>query len=230
MDNKLIELLDRHERARFESFQHSDAQRRFLAGAALLRVVAAQELGTSPSEVNVDRKCERCADWHGRPRLPGADLEVSVSHSGDMAVVATCWNCPVGVDVEQLRPIEYSSLLAVIAHADEIDGVGAGPQFFRLWTRKEAVLKATGDGISADMRAVVLTPANEAPSLVRYSSRPGVAATLQDIYIAPGYAAAVAVLKDTPLLLKVRDGSSLLFATTNGERSRQDLAAGGGAR
>lgn len=86
----------------------------------------------------------------------------SVSHSGDVVVVAVAFGAQVGVDVEQAHPDRpWERLARRFFHPDETDRLLAMPvgeaetAFFELWTRKEATLKALGSGLSGRLDSVV---------------------------------------------------------------------------
>ena len=67
-------LLNDVERARRDQYLRADDRTRFTLAAALLRLVAAEEAGLHPTDVLIDRTCERCGRPHGKPRLPGTGL------------------------------------------------------------------------------------------------------------------------------------------------------------
>src|SRR5882724_585210 len=97
--------LDAGERGRRDLLARAEDRERFVTAAGLLRRVVAERLGVAPGAVTVDRTCPDCDRPHGRPVIPGAGLEVSVSHSGDLVAVAlVLGSSPVGVDVEALDP------------------------------------------------------------------------------------------------------------------------------
>ena len=98
----------------------------------------------------------------GKPRLvsPGR-LEFNLSHSGDHALLAVSRERPVGVDIEVVRPIrERDSIVSrYFTDAERISFDAVPPplrddHFFRLWTRKEAFLKALGVGLSGGLDRV----------------------------------------------------------------------------
>ena len=122
-DLTLRRWLDSRETDRFLNYESQADQARFLLGAAMLRSAVGQELGIRPEDVPVDRECDRCGAWHGRPRVRGSSLQLSVSHAGLLVAFAMAVGGPVGVDVERLR----SSRATVES-----------------WTRKEARFKAGG--------------------------------------------------------------------------------------
>jgi 4'-phosphopantetheinyl transferase len=109
----LLDLLDERERQRIDRVVAEADRARTLLGAALLRIAVAAMLGRSPKSVMVDRTCSGCGGWHGRPTLPGTDLDVSVSHSGRVVAVATLvGGGRVGVDVECVRDRPLSEVVA----------------------------------------------------------------------------------------------------------------------
>lgn len=102
-DLSLRRWLNRREMGRFRSYESQADQGRFLLGAAMLRSAVGQQLGVRPEDVPVDRTCESCGAWHGRPRVPGSSLQLSVSHAGLLVAFAMAIAGPVGIDVERVR-------------------------------------------------------------------------------------------------------------------------------
>jgi 4'-phosphopantetheinyl transferase len=127
-DIRLLDLLDNRERVRIDRCAGEADRARMLLGAALLRASAGVLLGVPPTELTIDRTCSSCGGWHGRPRLPGTDLDVSVSHSGRVVVVATLTGGGrVGVDVESIRDRPLPEVVAwTIAEARFKAGGGPG--------------------------------------------------------------------------------------------------------
>jgi 4'-phosphopantetheinyl transferase len=148
-----------------------------------------------------------------------------VTHSGDLVAVAVA-RTPVGVDVEQLdgrvRPLggdgDTQALARLVLADDEQAALAAvGPsararEFLAAWTRKEAVTKATGDGLRVSFSDVVIVTDERGPRLVAWPyPQPPDSVSLVDLEAAAGYVAALAVLGrcDT---VQARDGSALLAA------------------
>jgi 4'-phosphopantetheinyl transferase len=202
------ELLDEVERERRSAYRRAEDQARFTVATAVLKLAAARRCGLPPDRVSVDRTCEDCGAPHGRPRLPGTGLAASISHSGDRVAVALTESVPVGVDVEQLKPISVEDLARHVLAADET--AAALPDFFCYWTRKEAVVKATGDGLRMPLSKVVVSGPGEPPRLLRYGDRTDLVLSLSDLDAGDGYAAAVAVLAAGPVGVEARDASPLL--------------------
>lgn len=153
----LVGLLDADERDRLARFRHSADRARYLAAHALVRLVLAGD-GTSAARLSFDRSC-RCGAPHGKPVLPGGP-GFSLSHAGDVVGVAVRADGVVGLDVEQVRDV--ADLAALVEHVHSPaertrEAVPDRAAFFRTWTRKEALLKATGDGLAVPMTAITLT-------------------------------------------------------------------------
>ena len=218
-----IALLDDTERQRWAGYRRDADRERFLAGCALAKMAIADYSGQRPGDVSFDRTCRNCGRPHGKPALRGGRLELSVAHSGDLVAVAVA-AAPVGVDVEQLegrtRPLGRDGdpdALARLTLADtERAALAAGPPpgraraFLVAWTRKEAVTKATGDGLRAAFRDVIVAADHGRPRLVAwpYPQTPE-SVSLHDLDTEAGYVAALAVIGRCELV-RARDGSALL--------------------
>jgi 4'-phosphopantetheinyl transferase len=118
----------------------------------------------------------------GKPRLAvernRTGLEFSVTHSHGAAVIAVTWGHPVGVDVERVRPLaDLPAMVQTCFAVEEQEEFWSLPKSVQLrafltgWTRKEAVLKATGEGLRRPLSsfAVTITP-DKPPRLLRLDS------------------------------------------------------------
>lgn len=141
-------LQDEHARAaRFS--RHEDSLRNLL-GRTMLRRMAVHYGGMDPAQVI------RSNTW-GKPELPGCSVGCNVSHAGNQVWVAISKYPRVGIDVELANaPQEYHDIAAGF-HPDEIAALRRMPDgkfaTVRCWSRKEAVSKATGMGVSLPLRA-----------------------------------------------------------------------------
>lgn len=117
--------------------------RRFTVARGTLREILGAELGIPPASVRF------AYGEHGKPSVEG--LHFNLSHSGDRALVGVA-DRPVGVDLEELRPdVQFRRLAERFFSALEREAMpdqGLALAFFRLWTRKEAYLKACGKGLA----------------------------------------------------------------------------------
>jgi 4'-phosphopantetheinyl transferase len=157
-DDRTAEALRRHlapnELERLAHQHRSEVGRRWLVSRGALREILAAELGISPPSVRIE------LGPHGRPGFDPethqTDLDFNLSHSGDVALVATGRGLRVGVDVERLRrgrdPLRVADRYFSEA---EVAAVRAFPQadrpaaFLRYWTAKEALAKGLGLGLRA---------------------------------------------------------------------------------
>jgi len=206
--NSHIGILSESEMRRREAYVREPDRVRFTLGAALLRLAAARELAVEPTRVPIDRACPECGKPHGKPRLPGTGLHVSVSHSEQVVGVAVTSLAEVGVDVEAVGTGE---VVETLRHTclDPEEPVRERADFYTYWCRKESVVKATGDGLRIPLTKVRVSPANEPARLVSYAGSV-LTAVVADIDVGPGYRGAVTVLTGDDLAVDVRGAEALL--------------------
>ncbi|MEU0535586.1 4'-phosphopantetheinyl transferase superfamily protein [Amycolatopsis tolypomycina] len=201
-EERFLRLLDEVEQGRFEAYRQDADKRRFLTGRVLAKTVAAERLGLAPEAIEFDATCEDCGKPHGRPRIPGADLTLSISHSGDLIGIAATPAVPVGLDVETATRraddglIEYALSPAEAAHLTGLDADEKAAAFFVYWTRKEAVMKATGKGLRIPLQSITFSRYDE-PARLAASGDPALdpaTTRLADLKATDGYRAAIAVL------------------------------------
>jgi len=201
-------LLSDAERQRASRFAFDHDRRRFIVGRAQLRRLLAARLGVRPETV------ELVYGPRGKPALSRcfADSEVrfNVSHSGDVAVYAFALGREIGIDVEAIRVIcDADDIAARFFSRCEYEAYCALDRsdrplgFFNCWTRKEAFVKALGDGLyhPLDRFDVSLTPGVPA-NILRVESTPGEDCgwTLDSLVPEPGFIGAVVVQKFAPEL------------------------------
>lgn len=148
-----VSLLDDAEKARSRRFQSVRARREFVLCRAALRVSLAERLGCS---------CGRLSFGfleHGKPYVRLADRSVdiafNVSHSGGHGLIAITDRACVGVDVEERAPRRDLDGIGSLVYGPEerrLLGTASGEKkvqtFYRLWSMKEALIKALGTGFS----------------------------------------------------------------------------------
>ena len=217
-------LLAAEERARLRAFRSPEARDGFAAACAITRLASAAYLHRLPADVTILRTCRACGRPHGKPRLGvPSPIEFSISHSGHCVVVAFARTTPIGVDVEApwperpfhneevadlaqqaLTPTEAATLCAM-------DQTEQARGFLRYWTRKEAVLKATGQGLNVPMREVSVTGPNEPAQLTGWSMKLHLSepVTLRDLEAGPDHVASLAMIGASHDLV-VLDGCELL--------------------
>jgi 4'-phosphopantetheinyl transferase len=206
----LAALLDAHERDRLARFRRPADRARYLAAHALARLVLAPLVGRAPGVLAFDRTC-RCGEPHGKPVLPDGP-GFSLSHAGDLVGVAVHPDGPVGLDVEQARVVaDLAALADHVGSLTERARGDAGPAaFFRMWTRKEALLKATGDGLAVPMTAITLAADRPAVECWTGPGAPPGPMWLRDLAPAPDHPAAVAGPGEQAPQIVERDGNAIL--------------------
>ncbi len=196
-DAKRLEaVLCAEERRRAARYRRDQDRIRFIAARATLRCLLAAHLGAEP------RALAFAYGANGKPTLkPGGGLEFNLSHSGDLAVIALAHDREVGVDVERLRPLSSAQRIAErLWSSDEAAALGTLDEderltaFFATWTRKEAVVKALGEGITGRLDGFQV-PAGPAPggAALHIPGHEGRADAwwLTDLRPAPGYLGAL---------------------------------------
>lgn len=151
-------LLSATERKRADRFAYERHRRRYTVAQAHLRRVLGQLTGTPADRVRFAH-----GKW-GKPFLPGGP-SFNQSHSGERIMIAVAVSGRLGVDMERVRPVRRLSALAdkkfAADEAARLSAVPANervPLFFRIWTRKEAFLKALGFGLAHPLRSFSVDP------------------------------------------------------------------------
>ncbi|WP_035860976.1 4'-phosphopantetheinyl transferase family protein [Cryptosporangium arvum] len=207
----LAALLDPLEQGRRAAYRRDADRARFTVAASLLRVVGGAHLGLPPAQVAITRTCPDCDRPHGRPALPVAGWECSVSHSGDRVAVAVGRTGPLGVDVEEAASRANAGLREMVLADDE-----RGDDFVTYWVRKEAVLKATGEGLRVGLTEIVVTAPDSGPALVRaHRADLPARATLRTLTPGDGYRACLAALDTPALTVTELDATPLLIAAAS---------------
>lgn len=191
-------LLDESERAKAAAFHFDVDRHRYIISHGALRLILAHALDLPPQVVPIVQK-----GWQ-KPRLDGAyPIEFNLTHSGDHALVAVSRGPAVGIDVEQVKTdFDLRALAARFFSRYESASLFQLPPdaqveaFFRIWTRKEAFLKARGDGLSLPLAEfdVSLEPHCDSALLAtRFEPNEVTRWQVKDLPAPPGYAAALAV-------------------------------------
>lgn len=197
----LLAMLSQDERARVGRFRLAPDRQRSLLARAMLRDILSSYLDCDPQQLRFT------ATAQGKPLLDSSvhastGVRFSVSHSGGVVLLAFANQCDVGVDVERIRDDVEATAIAeryfAEAEAAELRGMAAADRvraFFRIWTRKEAYLKARGTGISGGLGRFRVSVTPDMAELLSDEDHPAEASNwhLQDVEPGPDYAAAVAV-------------------------------------
>ncbi len=160
LDDRCLDRQEREQVDRFHFARHANAYR---CAHVMRRSVLGGYRGVQPDELRYE------TGIHGRPQLSAyegtvSEIRFNATSSLPVSLLAVTVNCQVGIDVERLRPMPDAAQIAETQfHPDEaeiITGLGSAADrhdaFFRCWTRKEAVVKALGTGLSTDIATFVV--------------------------------------------------------------------------
>ncbi len=187
------------ERERAERFGAGEPRRQFVFGRAVLRQLLGACLNVEPAALVFGLQPR------GKPFLASSalagNLRFNLSHSGQMTAIALARGREVGVDIESIQRLDDLPLLAErIFSPCERGELFSLPEpqqraaFFNGWTRKEAWLKATGEGLTNDLPAIGVTLApGKKPELLELPAGPGAARrwAIRVIPLPPDFAGAV---------------------------------------
>lgn len=157
----LAVLLDDAERARAARFAFEEDRHSYIAAHALLRAELSRRASPAPQEWRF------AATALGKPFLldPPRDLRFSLTHTRGMVAVAVTEGLEIGVDVESEDRRAESMKLAErffapqeVALLRAVEGDARREMFFAIWTLKEAVVKATGQGLSRALDSFAVSP------------------------------------------------------------------------
>lgn len=160
---KWYSLMCEEKKKRVDRFRFADDKKRTVVGEMVARTMIAKYCNVLPESIMFD------IGEHGKPYVVELDVHFNISHSSNMVVCAVS-DKPVGIDIEQIRPIDLRVAKRVF-NEDELQYLfGFSPtdkdftlsedtsiltRFFEVWTAKEATVKCSGIGI-ADIKNVVL--------------------------------------------------------------------------
>lgn len=212
-------VLSGAEHARAARLRGDTHRSRWIASHVALRRVLAAALDTMPASL------EFTIDEQGKPHLAGefaGVLEFSLSHSAALALVAVSRAAPVGVDLELIEPVTDIEAVARRHFAPEearvlerLEGNERVEAFYRIWTRKEAYLKATGAGLGHKLDAFAVSHGRDDARVTQVDGDEATAAiwTLADLRLDGPYVGAVATpirgatvrVDDSMLRVRTRD-------------------------
>jgi 4'-phosphopantetheinyl transferase len=198
--DELAPVLSTDERARADRFVFERDRMEFVVCRGVLRHLLSLYGGAPPRDLQFEYSPR------GKPALAsnsGARIQFNVAHSRGAGLIGVTCALPVGVDIERMDAFERVATLVPTCFAPEEQAEFASlPErsqpraFYAGWTRKEAFIKATGEGLSRHLHsfAVTITP-DACPRLLRCNGDPASTAAwmIADLRADPGFAAAVAV-------------------------------------
>lgn len=191
-------LLSAEERLRWQRFRFADHQRRYRISHGALRQILGGYLQRDPAEVAF-RSGPR-----GKPYLAGGGPHFNLSHSGKLALVGIAHR-ELGLDVEKVRHLESLTQIArrhfSTGEFERLAALGEGDRelaFYRCWTRKEAYIKALGEGLTMPLDTFDVSLDERPRFLACHDGREDPAQwSLLDISPGPGFVGAAALRGQT---------------------------------
>jgi 4'-phosphopantetheinyl transferase len=193
-------ILNAEEQARASRFRFDRPRCDFIIARSVLRIILSRYLDIDP------RHLEFQYGAHGKPELAVPQqkwLQFSLAHSGGWVLYGMACERPIGIDLEEIRPVASLEKLVEQFFAPAEYAVFAGlpwqqklSSFYSAWTRKEAYVKARGLGMSLPLNQYAVTVAPETVPALIIDEKGPVSEDLWsflDVEVAPGYAAALAV-------------------------------------
>lgn len=197
----LLGFLSADELERAGRFRFERDQKRFIAARGMLRQILGTYLGKDPHELCFEY------NFYGKPALAtnaGYDtLSFNLSHADAYALYAVTRSAPIGIDIECIR---HDVAIREIAQRffsrrenyalERMEKARRNELFFQYWTRKEALLKAMGAGISFPMEQCDVSQISGsalAPIILTGDKSGGPCWYGQDLFPGCGYAAAITV-------------------------------------
>lgn len=131
-------------------FKQPEDLARHIAGRALIyyNLTQSHKQSAAPYSISFNK--------HGKPHLPGF-ADFNISHSGSYVICALCSNGKIGTDIEKIKPVCFDDFKQAFSQ-DEWEYIlrASAPTtaFYELWTKKEAILKAAGSGLTDELSSV----------------------------------------------------------------------------
>jgi 4'-phosphopantetheinyl transferase len=153
---QLVSLLSRDEHERAARFRIECSRRQFMIARGVLRDVLSRYSQARPEEIRFNYS------RYGKPYLDGSNpdqIAFNLTHSENICLIAVTHGSALGIDVERVKSFEnYESLVSEACSSEEsatirsVDSRSRAETFLQIWTRKEAHMKALGQGLSGDFR------------------------------------------------------------------------------
>lgn len=146
-------LVDTNKRHRTQKFINKKDKIRALIAEILLRTIIVEKLSISDDDIIFEK------NPYGKPYLKGyPNFNFNISHSGDFVVCAID-DKPIGIDIEQVKPIEYEEIAKSFFTVSEFNYILNWDlaiqlsKFYEIWTLKESYIKCCGKGLSIPLKS-----------------------------------------------------------------------------
>ncbi|WP_346940659.1 4'-phosphopantetheinyl transferase superfamily protein [Clostridium sp.] len=153
MLNKLYSLTDSKKISKVKKFINKKDKIRTLIGEILIRIIITENLGIRNDNISFEK------NPYGKPYIKEyTQFNFNISHSGDFVVCAID-NNPIGVDIEEVKYIEYEDIAKNFFTKNEFDYItrndsySSVSRFYEIWTLKESFIKCCGQGLSMPLKS-----------------------------------------------------------------------------
>lgn len=199
----LEHCLSDDEKSRAAQFRFAIHRERFIGARLALRYILSRYLNVSPESIQFNKGV------HGKPFIesPKTNLQFNISHADEFAVFAITLDHAVGIDIEKVRDRASQDIAARFFTHEENAALKRAPRdaklttFYRLWSRKEAIIKALGKGISSLPLSSFSVSATENPEILFMDNELWL---LRSLTIHPDYQAAIATAASARTLHHLR--------------------------
>lgn len=205
-------LLNAEEKARAERFYFERDRNRYIFGRGILRTLLAGYLGIEAAEIRMTYGPQRKPELESLPHKK--TLQFNLAHSNEWAAYIFGWDRPLGIDLEYVRPLPdvddlakrfFSPRESKLIHS--LSGDQKWDTFFKIWTCKEAILKAHGSGLTLPLDQFEISlDANGAVTLASVGAETTQLAKchLEIVELVAGYRSAIASMAETGRVVSQR--------------------------
>lgn len=171
--DRLRNNLNQEERGRLKLFKITALAQEFIASRGGLREILSHYTNNHPKNIDI------CYSKYKKPYLNNSNLNFNVSHSGNYIVYAFCESARIGIDIEKIKSdIDFLDIAKNYFTRNEYieisknKGAAMAITFYRCWTRKEACIKAIGQGLYYDLNKIEVTCAlNAEPKVLKFEDQ-----------------------------------------------------------
>lgn len=138
-----LSVLNTDEITKAARFKNEDDTKRYVIGKYFLRIILASISESKPESIHFS--------FTGNKKPYVEDIHFNISHSGRFTII-TISPMPVGIDIEYInKQFDFAPLLNICFTKSELNNIHNIVDFYTFWTRKEAILKATGEGLTDNL-------------------------------------------------------------------------------
>lgn len=198
--SECLNILSQDEQTRCSKFLFEKDRIRFILSHWALRCILANILNVAPASLQFTQ------NPYGKPELAGqflnSPIRFNLSHSGDIALIVISYNIEIGIDIEQILTdfefeeiARYNFTLEENAVLQSTSVANRSEVFYRIWTGKEAFIKAKGLGLSIPLDTFSIIPVSDSPTnILKYNNPQGSTQewSILSLQPFPGYNAALA--------------------------------------